>query len=141
MRRVLVLGRGPSMSWLACLDNAWGLKHQGFQYTEQAGRLMARTIRRQLSGGPQCAELLRTAIVVERQVIALTFASVADRRTGVLLLRNLPLLQYGDKSDVMGNDGSAAQGYLCTNVCNQFRYGTRVLCIILTVVYQINQMK
>ncbi len=30
--------------------------------------------------------------------------------------------QYGDRSDVMGNDGTAAQGYLCTNVCNQYRW-------------------
>jgi hypothetical protein len=31
--------------------------------------------------------------------------------------------EYGDRSDVMGNDRSPAQGYLCTNVANQMRIG------------------
>ncbi|PNH11957.1 Autolysin [Tetrabaena socialis] len=33
------------------------------------------------------------------------------------------LVEYGDTSDVMGDDGSSTQGYLCTNSGNMFRIG------------------
>jgi len=69
-------------------------------------------------GGPTCSVYIKGTSASDIDVIMHELG-----HTQGLSHSGRGLDEYGDRSDVMGNDGSSAQGYLCTNVANQMRIG------------------